>query len=154
MGLNLERLLQTEWHRPLEAVPCPELAPMGLFEPGEEPVVWVRGLTSNELYLALEARQQNTVRVAVMKALESNRQSELNGAMGRALNINEHEEPTAAETAYRMEACLRGVVDKDGHRLLTLDHVVKLADHSPTTFMTISGKILSLSGEGSKVGEP
>lgn len=146
--MNLEKFRQANLERPKDKVPCPELVGT-LFDKEEEAFLLVRGLTANELYLCRESRDKNTVKSALQSAIGNS--SELAEVFKRALG--QHTDATAAETAFRIEAVVFGVVGSDGKSLFDYADAVRLADHFPNAFMTVSGKIVELSGEASVTGE-
>jgi hypothetical protein len=153
MGLiDVHRLRATAWRRPMKDVPVPELK--GLLAPNGSgpPVVRVRGLTGNQMFLAAEAKANHAVFKVLKDAFASGNVDEIKAAMTRAVQPAKSE-ATAAETAYRIEILVMGVVDETGRPYLDYEDAVRIAEYFPTAFITLTTEILSLSGEGSSVGE-
>lgn len=151
--MNPEKFRSAKLVRPVKEFNAPALAGV-LFDEGEEPVVYIRGLSANEMLTAREARQSNSVKNALSRALADGSESEMAKAFKRLLGNSVEDKITAAETAFRIEVIVGGVTDQDGKKQL-FDHElsVKLAEHYPTLFLELSTEILALTGEGSKVGE-
>lgn len=152
--MDLHKFRQAALQRPTAEVELPELKTF-LFGEEEKPVLLVRGLTFNEQFLAREHLQKNSVLAAIKSAFDKaaggdtkDLETIVERAFGSVLDKR-----TAGETAYRIEIVLRGTVGPQDKPIFQRQDVVKLADHFPIQFHTLSTKILELSGDPSNLGE-
>lgn len=148
--MNLDKFRKARFIRPSETFAVPELKEF--FDEDEEPVYHIHGLDANEQWYALEAKKQNSLSQALVKAIEANNQQEIIDvtrlALGRSEELRTHE-----EYAYRLELIRLGVTNGDGRSCLDYEDVARLGKHFPMIFFRLSTRILQLSGEGSNVGE-
>ncbi len=123
-------------------VPVPELA--AWFDEGA-PAVWrVRGLTANEVARANEAASRYKREEALAAALVAGRHGDLVRELQAALGRSDEVEP---DVARRLEMLTAGSVEP----AIGLPVAVRLAEHYPTVFYSLSNAILQLTGQGSDV---
>lgn len=152
--MNPDKFRSAKLRRPVKEFRAPALAGV-LFDDEEEPVMYLKGLSANEMLTAREARQTNSVRNALAKAIAEGEESAMQQAFKRLMGNGVEDKITAAETAFRIEVIVGGVTDQDGTKRI-FDHelAVKLAEYYPTLFLEVSTEILALTGEGASMGEP
>lgn len=152
--MDLERFRKAKLTRPTAEIALPELTGF-LFDEGEKPVLLVRGLTSNENWLAREQKDLNsylkTFKETFDKALGGQFQ-ELQQEVSK-LTGGTIENRTAEQMAYFIEVVLRGTITPDNKPLFRRQDVVRLADHFPLQFSALHQQILSLTGDPSNLGE-
>jgi hypothetical protein len=155
MGLiDTQRLRDTKWERPVKDIPVPELAQSGILPTnnGSAATLRVRGLTGNQMFLAAEAKANHDLLKVFRDAFASRDPEQIKAAATRAFNPAQSGE-TSAETAYRIEVLVMGVINDQGQPYLDYPDAVALAAHFPSTFIAVSSEILALSGEASHPGE-
>lgn len=150
--MDLHKFRSVKLKRPTAFVDCPELKGVLFAEDEQAPRLKVRGLTANELFVAREAKDNNSITAAFQQALKSGNTGELTTVFKRVIGDG-GSDATAAELAFRVEIVRLGTLDDAGKRLFEHSDAVKLSEHFPLTFQNVSTQILSLSGEGSDVGE-
>lgn len=126
-----------------ETVEVPTLA--AWFDEGE-PAQWVvRGLSSSELHVALQAEQRNSSVETIVRAISANgdQATTIRKALGLAGD-------TPGEIAKRLEMLVAGSVEPK----ITLPIAVKLAEAFPIEFLLLTNAITRLCGQGAEVGKP
>lgn len=151
--MNTDKFRSTKLVRPVKEFNSPQLAGI-LFDEGEDTIIYIRGLTANEMLVARESRENNSVRNALTRAIGSGIESEMAEAFKRLIGNGVENKTTAAETAFRVEVLVGGITDAQGKaRTFSHDLAVKLADNFPNLFLEITTAILALTGEGAVSGE-
>jgi hypothetical protein len=142
MPFNPDKFLATKLEARSEAVPVPALS--SWFEADEEPVWTVRGLTSDELNLAMEAKSRRASIDNVIDALAKNDQAQ---AVREMIGITKG---SPAEIVKRLEMLVLGSVAPK----IELPVAVKLAEAFPIEFLTLTNKITTLTGMGFDLVKP
>jgi hypothetical protein len=143
MGFDATKFAQAPLSQRTEDVPVADLA--AWFGEGE-PAVWrVRGLNANEVQRAASAKERLGREAAMLDAITAGSRAEMAEELARILG--RHHEDVEPETARRMEILIAGSVDPE----CTLEIAGRLAEHFPITFITLTNKILALTGQGSEV---
>ncbi|UOF79456.1 hypothetical protein [Caudoviricetes sp.] len=142
MPFNPDKFLAAKLEPRREAVPVPALS--GWFEEGEEPIWTVRGLTSDELNLAMEARARRASIENVIDAIAKNDQAQ---AVREMIGLTKG---SPAEVVKRLEMLVMGSVSPK----IELPVAVKLAEAFPIEFLTLTNKITSLTGMGFDIVKP
>lgn len=145
--MKLDRFRNAKLKRPQDVVPVPELKDW-LFTADEKPELIVKGLTSNQLFVAKEASQKNSPLRALSKAVGSGSETEMVEAFKRFTGASDE---TTTETAYRIEMCIKGVVDENGKLIFDYSDAAKLSEHFPNVFVRVTDRISFLSGDSSVV---
>ncbi len=142
MGFLADKFAQAKYEPRTEKVRVEALA--DFFNPGEEPVFVVRGLTASELQKTFDAAAKLNAADQAVKAIAT-KQDQIDAIRG-ALGLNAD---TPAETAKRIEMVVLGSVEPK------LDHAlaVKIAEVAPIEFMTLTSKVLELTGKGGARGK-
>jgi hypothetical protein len=143
VGFNADKFMQEKLEARRKLVPVPALA--SWFDEGE-PAQWeVRGLTSNELYLANDAKQRRSTTDNIIKALtESGDQAK---AIREAIGLTNN---TPGEVVKRLEMLVMGSVTPK----IELPLAVKLAEAFPIEFLMLTNEITTLTGMGYDVVKP
>jgi hypothetical protein len=115
------------------------------FDEGEEPVWEVRGLSSNELNRAIEAKNRHGSIETILKAISNN--ADQASAIRKAIGIAQD---TPGEIAKRLEMLTMGSVTP----AIELPVAVKLAESFPIEFLTLTNEIISLTGQGFDIVKP
>lgn len=132
--------------RPSDYVAVPELKNW-IFEEGEEPRIKVRGLSSNEVYLAKEALAKSSQAQKIAKAVLGNGIAEAGEAIKEWIVTDPRS--IANETRSRQELLLRGAIDEAGNPLFDQQDVARICEHFPRVFERLTNRIDQLSGESS-----
>jgi len=147
VGMDLQKFLGEVFVPREETITVPELA--AYFADGS-PAEWtVRGLNASELARAELASQQggDNARALISAFAGDGDKAE---AMRKLAGVSEADAP--ADVARRIDMLATGSVAP----LLGADNregAVKLAETFPTTFYTLTNKILTLTGQGADVGK-
>lgn len=120
------------------------------FEDGAKPVWKVRGMTSAELARAKFEAQEGKRDLKTLISALAGSDSEREKAIQEAAGLSTDDVPQ--DVAQRIEYLLCASVEPHFKREQR-DAVVRLAEHFPTTFYTLTNEILSLTGQGSEVGK-
>lgn len=145
--MKLDRFRNAKLKRPQDTVAVPELKDW-MFGPDEIPELMVKGLTSNQLFVAKEASQKNSPLRALSKAIGSGSETEMVEAFKRYTGASDE---TTTETAYRIEMLIKGVIDEHGKLIFDYSDAAKLSEHFPNVFVRITDRISFLSGDSSVV---
>lgn len=140
---NKEFLKSSLKHRE-EEVEVPELA--AWFDKDDKPVWKVRGLSHKELSISEErsAKGKNITDFLGALTNDAEKIKLMKALVG-------HEEGTPKETARRIEMLAIGSVEPE----IDFDTAVKMAQHFPVVFGSLTNTILKLTGLGSDVvGKP
>lgn len=142
MPFNPDKFLAAKLAARQKVVPVPALS--GWFDEGEEPIWTVRGLSSNELNAALEAKQRRASIDNVIEALTNNDQAQAVRAM---IGLTKD---SPAEIVKRLEMLVIGSVTPK----IELPLAVKLAEAFPIEFLTLTNEITALTGMGYDLVKP
>lgn len=142
MPFNPDKFLATKLEARRKAVPVPALS--GWFDEGEEPIWTVRGLTSNELNAAIEAKARRASIDNVIDALANNDQAQ---AVREMIGLTKG---SPAEIVKRLEMLVLGSVLPK----IELPLAVKLAEAFPIEFLTLTNEITALTGMGFDIVKP
>jgi hypothetical protein len=143
MPFDLAAFERAEFRPRTSRVELPELA--AFFADGEPPQWEVRSLTASELQRASDAKQRQAAVRTIVDAIAS--------AGDQAANIRKYlgvTNDTPGEVAKRMEMLVAGSVSPR----VDLQQVVKLAEHYPIAFLTLTNEILELTGRGADMVKP
>jgi len=152
MPVDLQSFRRTSPKHQTKAVEVEQLAEVMFKGNKEEAVLHVRGLGSNEIYMAREQMQKNSPLNLLSSAIKAASQSEITEAFKRILGNDE--EANAIDYTYRFYIVMAGVIDPDtGKKIFDYEDVSKLAEFWPATFILLSNEIVKLSGEGPDLGE-
>lgn len=143
MPFNLDQFEMARFEARTERVLVKGLAPF--FAEGEEPVFVVRGLSSNELHVAMEAGKRQSAVEAIVSAIST--KTEQVEAIRKAIGLSKD---TPGEVAKRLEMLVAGSVEPK----LSLPQAVKLAEAFPVEFMELTNMITMLTGKGFDMGKP
>lgn len=117
----------------------------------DESVTWtVRGMTAAELGRAKETASEGMSTLRSLISALSGSDSEKESAIREAAGISTDAVPQ--DVAQRIEFLVAASVDP-AIPTEQRDIAVRLAEHYPTTFYTLTNKILELTGQGSEVGK-
>lgn len=143
MPFDMAAFERAEFRPRTSRVEVPEL---GAFFGADEPPVWeVRSLTASELQRASDAKQrQATVRTIVDAIASAGEQA---ASIRKYLGVTND---TPGEVAKRMEMLVSGSLAPR----VDLQQVVKLAEHYPIAFLTLTNEILELTGKGADMVKP
>lgn len=147
--IDLERFRSLKLARPTETVAVPELRDL-LFTPdtpAEECVLVVRALDANEMYLIEEMMSEKSEIRRLAEAAWKVDTGEI-GAILRSLYDRER---TARETAYRVELCVRGVLNGGDRPLFDYPDAVKLYRDCTPAFQRLTDALFRLRGKESTV---
>lgn len=134
--------------RPTTYVDAPELATWGVFAEGEPQRVKIRGLTSNDLFLAREQIAKGSPLLALAKAANGNSEgSELTEAFKSLLGTDPKQ--LAYENRYRQELLVKAAINEDGTQAFDHQDVAVLSEHFPDLFVRLTERILKFCGEAS-----
>lgn len=141
MPFDLKEFRKSKLTARTEEVPMSELKQF--FDPEENPVFLVRGMTGPEMYQVREAVEKRRNLQAII--------SKLMGGDGAAIAeaVDEFYGTVPEEFVRRVETLLIGCVSP----VLTRQDAMKLFRHFPTQATVITTRILWLTGEGSLPGE-
>lgn len=148
--MNLKQLRRARLARPTTYVDAPELAAWGVFAEGEAQRVKIRGLTSQEIFLAKEQISKGS---PLMKlALAANGNGAENGqVVAEALQhlLGTDLKAIPYEIRWRQELLVKAAIDEEG--LLIFDHQIAalLSEHFPDLFIRLTEATLRISGEAS-----
>ena len=145
--MKFNRLRNAKLNRPTAVVPVPELKDW-IFDKDEVPELKVRGLTSNQLFSAKSVSQENSPLRALSKAISGGQQSEMVDAFKL---FTAGSDSTTTELTYRIELCVKGVIDNNGAQVMDYSDAAKLSEHFPNVFIRITEKISAISGDSSIV---
>lgn len=143
MSFNVDKFDATKFEARTAEVRVEAL--VDFFDEGEEPVWKVRGMTSAELYKTAEARNRQESTVAIVKAIANNVDQVT--AVRRALGLTSD---VPGEIVKRLEMLVMASLSPK----VELPTAVKLAEHFPIEFMTITNQITELTGRGSDTVKP
>lgn len=147
--MDLAKFRNTELTVRVKEISLPELKGI-LFEEGEAPLLTIRGLTSNEIFLAKEQQQKNSPLHLLAQAAGEGNTDGVKEVFKRI--FGQSEDATAAEYMYRFQLVLCGCIDATTQKVIfTHEDVARIAEHWPVVFMKISTEISNLSGEGPEV---
>ncbi len=143
MPFDAERFKRAGYTPRVEEVPMPVLAEF--FGEGEAAVFVVRGLSANELHLAIEAGARNRNVDAVVKAIASSADQVAN--IRQALGMSTD---TPGEISKRLQMLVSGAVSPE------IDDAVaaKLAETFPVEFYDLTNRITALTGQGASRVKP
>lgn len=144
--MKLDKFRNARFTRPTAYVEVAELVGI-MFDKDEDPKLKVRGLTANEMYLAKESMSKNSPLRILAQAAAGGDKSALGDAFKRIMGNDR--DAVAAETSFRIEILVLGVVDEEGEMVLDYADVAKLGEHFPAVFLRLSDRIHVLSGEAS-----
>jgi len=121
------------------AVPVPELKDW--FDEGDELVWEVRGLTGVEFAKADEVAGKRSISTAILEGLLTMRAGEVKDAISKMVGHGEEiPESTAKRIAHLVAGSVNPVCDED--------LAARLNKAFPTVFLTLTNRILILSGQG------
>jgi len=142
--MDFQRFLSASLVMREATLPAPDLAEFF----GDDPAEWtVRGLTAAELARCNEAAECGKDTQALVELLAKGDKSE---AIRRLAGLPGKDVPV--DIARRIQMLVEGSVSpklSDDTR----DVAVRLAETFPTLFYQLTGKILSLTGQGAEVGK-
>lgn len=144
MPFNSDAFERSQFEPRTESVSIPVLA--DFFDPEEEPVFIIRGLTSNELNRSIDAGSQQRDMTKIIEAIsEKGAQVEdIRSALGLG------DRATPAEVAKRIQmlvfCCIQPV--------LSMPVAAKIAENFPIEFFDLTTKISVLTGRGGKLVKP
>jgi len=144
--VNVDKFLGASLSLREASIEVPELAEF--FEDGEDAVWVVRGLTAVDLGRAGEESQRSENIEALVSAVSG--EGDKVDAIRKAFGISGKDVP--ADVSRRIAILAAGSVSPalgEDRR----DVAVRLAETFPTTFYTLTNKILSLTGEGAELGK-
>ena len=144
MKFDAKKFLKTKFTQRTHPVPVPDLRQF--FPEGEEAVWIVRGLTGQELGRADAAADNQKSITALVSGLTSDSSKEKAQAIKDLLGIGGN---TPAAIVKRIEQLIIGSVDPE----CTRDLAVKLCETYPVEFLTITNKIVELTGQGQIPGK-
>lgn len=143
MPFDMAAFERAEFRPRTERVPVPELA--DFFAPGE-PTEWeVRNLTAAEIQRANDAKQRQAAVRTIVDAIAT--------AGDQAASIRKYlgiSNDTPGEVAKRLEMLVSGSVSPR----IELQQAVKLAEHYPIAFLSLTNHILELTGKGADLVKP
>jgi hypothetical protein len=143
MSFDAKQFIKTKFKKRTHPVPVPDL--QAFFPEGE--AVWtVRGLTGQEMGRADMASENQKSIVALISGLTSDSSKEKAQAVKDALGIGGN---TPAAILKRIEHLIIGSVEPE----CTRDMAVKLCECYPVEFLTLTNKILELTGQGQIPGK-
>ena len=143
MTFALDRFERAKFVPRTQAVEVEALA--AFFDEGEKPEWTVRGLTSSELHRALEASKRSQSIETIVKAIAQG--GDQAQTIRRAIGLTSD---TPGEIAKRLEMLVMGsVVPK-----IELPTAVRLAEHFPIEFLSLTNTISELTGKGADLGKP
>jgi hypothetical protein len=143
MAFNLDQFEKARLEPRTERVLVQGLAPF--FAEGEEAAFVVRGLSSSELHVAMEAGKRQATIEAVVSAIAN--KTEQVAAIRKAIGLSKD---TPGEIAKRLEMLVAGAVEPK----LSLPQAVKIAESFPIEFMQLTNAITVLTGKGFEMGKP
>jgi hypothetical protein len=126
-----------------DSVAVPELA--AFFGDGEDAVWRVRALSANDVQRAASAKERLTRESALIDAIAAGSREQMAEELARVLG--RRAEDVEPETGRRMEILIAGSVEP----VCNLEMAGRLAEHFPIPFITITNRILALTGQGSEV---
>lgn len=143
MPFDAERFKRADYVPRVDKVPMPVLAEF--FGEGEAAVIVVRGLSANELHLAIEAGARNRNVDAVVKAIANSADQVAN--IRQALGMSTD---TPGEISKRLQMLVSGAVSPE------IDDAVaaKLAETFPVEFYDLTNRITALTGQGASRVKP
>jgi hypothetical protein len=143
MPFDMAAFERADFRPRTERIDVPELAEF--FGP-DEPAQWeVRHLTASEIQRATDAKQrQATVRTIVDAIASAGEQA---AGIRKFLGISND---TPGEIAKRLEMLVAGSVSPR----IELQQAVKLAEAYPIVFLTLTNRILELTGKGADLVKP
>jgi len=144
MSFEAKQFLKTKFKKRTHPVPVPDL--QQFFPEGEEAVWIVRGLTGQELGRADAAADNQKSIAALVSGLTSDSSKEKAQAIQDLLGIGGN---TPSAIVKRIEQLIIGSVDPE----CTRDMAVKLCETYPVEFLTITNKIVELTGQGQIPGK-
>jgi len=144
MRFEAKQFLKTKFSQRTHPVPVPDLRQF--FPEGEEAVWIVRGLTGQELGRADAAADNQKSIAALISGLTSDSSKEKAQAVKDLLGIGGN---TPAAIVQRIEHLIMASVDPE----CTRDLAVKLCETYPVEFLTITNKIVELTGKGQIPGK-
>ena len=142
MAFNASKFMSDKLAARQEAVPVPAL--VAWFDEGEAPEWIVRGLSANELQLAVEAKARRESIDNIVEALQANDQAQAVRAM---IGLTKG---SPAEIVKRLEMLVIGSVAPK----IELPTAVKLAEAFPIEVLTLTNKITALTGLGRGLVKP
>jgi hypothetical protein len=145
MAFDANRFVEADLAPRTEDVPVPELA--AFYDEGESPVWRVRALTANEVQRAATAKDRLLREGALLDAISSGSRTEMAEELARVLGRKA--EDVEPETARRMEILMAGSVAPE----CSLEMAGRLADAFPIQFITLTNRILALTGQGAEIGK-
>lgn len=137
---NADKFIQTQLEHRTEEVEVEDLKEW--FDKDDKALWKVRGLSGEEVAKAQETASKSKNLTAIVEALASNAKAEKVSALKELLGTADS---VPVELAKRMEMLVHGSVEPATDLALA----VKLAKNFPVTFMTLTTKILELTGLGS-----
>ncbi len=143
MAFDAEKFNRAKFEARRAKVPVAALA--DFFEDGETPEWEVRGLSAVELHKAIEASKRQGSIEAIVKAIAANQDQA--GAIRSALGLTKD---TPGEIAKRLEMLVMGSVAPT----IELPAAVKLAEHFPIEFLSLTNEISELTGKGAELVKP
>lgn len=143
MSFNADKFERAKFEARRAKVPVVALA--DFFGEGEAPEWEVRGLSAVELHKALEASKRQGSIEAIVKAIAANQDQA--GAVRMALGLTKD---TPGEIAKRLEMLVMGSVSPT----IELPAAVKLAEHFPIEFLSLTNEISELTGKGAELVKP
>lgn len=142
MAFNLEKFDATSFAVRTKSLPVPSL--QHWFDEDEEAVWEIRNLTASELATANAAQQKNANVAIILEALSGSDKTEKVEELRTALGISTD---VPGEIAKRLEMIVLGSINPK----IPLNLAVKLAEHFPIEFYTITNEITQLTGMGSEI---
>lgn len=144
MAFKTDKFMSDKFEPRRKVVPVPALA--AWFDEGDEPEWEVRGLNSNELNIALEAKAKRESVDNIIKALaETGDQAK---AVREAIGIVQATTP--GEVIKRLEMLTFGSVRPK----IEMPTAVKLAETFPIEFLQLTHEISTLTGMGFDLVKP
>jgi hypothetical protein len=149
--IDLDRFRSLKLVRPTETIAVPEMKP-DLFSqetPDEECVFVLRALDANEMYQIEEMlNERSEIRRLAEAAWKVD-----TGEMGAILRSLYDRDRTAREMVYRVELCVRGVLNGGDRPLFDYPEAVKFAKNYSLVFQRVTDALYRLRGKQSTVSD-
>ena len=146
--MDLTKFMAANFAQREAIIDVPELKEF--FGKDEKPQWTVRGMTAAELGRAKETASEGMSTLRSLISALSGSDAEKASAIREAAGLSDEAVPqdVAQRIEFLMAASVSPKLEAEQR-----DIAVKLAEHFPTTFYSLTNKILELTGQGSEVGK-
>lgn len=145
MAFNEKKFMNTNFTPRTKDIPVPDMK--DFFDPKDELIFRVRGLTGHELARVHEAEDKHRNLAHLISGLMSNQTQEKIDAIRTAMGVTED---VPAEIARRLEMLSVACVEPK----ISLEVAVKFCETYPIEFYAVTGAISELTGKGQVPGKP